>query len=40
MSMAWKLHREWKIPAEALIGRLGRGEESQRRKRAHHTDSD
>src|SRR5438046_1504868 len=20
MSMAWKLHREWKIPAEALIG--------------------
>jgi HTH-type transcriptional regulator / antitoxin HigA len=20
MRMAWKLHREWKIPAEALIG--------------------
>ena len=33
MRMAWKLHREWKIPAEALIGPPRTREESQRRER-------
>jgi HTH-type transcriptional regulator / antitoxin HigA len=33
MQMAWKLHRSWDIPAESLIGPLGRRSPSGRTRR-------